>query len=115
MTGCFLQNGLSVLIDSACFYLEIIKFGQRLDHQYDAEYRYIECKIDNISILENWLQQRMSHRSWRMGINKLRPDAGVNVVGGSVVGDPGALFTQEPAQFKTASSWTLQARKRHAR
>ncbi|KAK2762718.1 hypothetical protein FQN54_000892 [Arachnomyces sp. PD_36] len=90
----YLKNELSVLIDSACFYSEIIKSGQDLAQRHNVEYWYIECKVDDTSILESRLQTRTSHRSQRMSINRLPLD----IVDDAVTEDPGALFTKEPVR-----------------
>lgn len=94
MAEYYLQNGHSVLLDSACFYPEIIISGKALAEKYNAEYWYVECKVDDNGALENRLQMRVSHRSQRTSMNQLPSDAGENVV----KGDARALFSKEPAR-----------------
>lgn len=71
-----LQHGRSVIIDSTCNYQETLNKGTALAQQYGAEYWYIECRINDIGLLDARLQNRVSPmRSQRTGVQSPPPDA----------------------------------------
>ena len=69
-----IKQGRSVIIDSVCNYNELINDGIALARKYGYDYKYIECKVGDIDLLDRRLQTRTSLRSQRTGVN--RPPAG---------------------------------------
>ncbi|KAL2060773.1 hypothetical protein VTL71DRAFT_9415 [Oculimacula yallundae] len=57
-----------VIIDSICNYKETLDRGTLLAKQYGYEYKYIECKVDDIDVLDQRLRSRASVRSQRRGV-----------------------------------------------
>lgn len=53
-----LQQRHSVIIDSPCFYDELLASGQALAQEYKASYRYIECVVDDLDELDRRLRTR---------------------------------------------------------
>ena len=83
-----IKQGRNVIIDSTCNYPEILDQGTALAQQYGYEYWYIECKVDNIDLLDERLRERIPLRSQRTGVN-LPPADASSVSGGE---DYRALF-----------------------
>jgi predicted kinase len=48
----------SVIFDSPCFYEELLERGQRLAQQAGAQYRYIECVVEDLDELDRRLRTR---------------------------------------------------------
>jgi predicted kinase len=70
-----IKQGRSVIIDSACNYNEVLDQGTALARQYGCEYRYIECRVDDVDLLDRRLHNRVPLRSQRTGVNFPPPDA----------------------------------------
>ena len=84
-----IKQGRSVIIDSVCNYNELINDGIALARKYGYDYKYIECKVGDIDLLDRRLQTRTSLRSQRTGVN--RPPAGASGTSHSAE-DSHALF-----------------------
>ncbi|KAK6519384.1 hypothetical protein TWF281_003218 [Arthrobotrys megalospora] len=74
-----LKQGKSVIIDSTCNYPETLKAGQELAEKYGYEYLYIECRLEDIDLLDRRLKGRSDTalRSQRTGVNHPPQGAGV--------------------------------------
>jgi predicted kinase len=70
-----IKQGRNVIIDSTCNYSEVLDRGSALARQYGCDYRYIECKVDHIDLLDERLRKRVPHRSQRTGVSCPPPDA----------------------------------------
>lgn len=70
-----IKQGRSVIIDSICNYNEVLEQGTALARRYGYDYKYVECRIDNIDLLDQRLCSRVSQRSQRTGVNRPPPDA----------------------------------------
>lgn len=53
-----LSQGHSVILDSPCFYTEMIDKGLVLCEKHDAQYRYVECFLDDFYETNNRLKKR---------------------------------------------------------
>lgn len=53
-----LSQGHSVILDSPCLYEEMIEKGIKLAQKYDAEYKYIECYLDDFEEINHRLKSR---------------------------------------------------------
>lgn len=65
MARSFLEQGFSVVIDSPCYYQEVLDTGLQLAHETNACYRYIECVVDDLAIISRRLKSRTPLRSQR--------------------------------------------------
>ncbi|KAH8586270.1 hypothetical protein B0O99DRAFT_528971 [Bisporella sp. PMI_857] len=83
-----IAQGRSVIIDSVCNYDEVIENGSALAKKYGYEYRYVECRVDDIELLDGRLRSREPLRSQRTGVDRPPPDA----AGEGQVVDQAALF-----------------------
>lgn len=62
------QQGLNVIIDSTCNFQEVLDQGSALAKQYGFTYWYVECKVEDIDLLDKRLRTRTPIRSQRTGI-----------------------------------------------
>ncbi|TVY47403.1 hypothetical protein LOCC1_G001811 [Lachnellula occidentalis] len=65
-----IKQGRSVIIDSVCNYNEALDRGSALAQQYGYDYKYVECRVDDVDLLDQRLQNRVSMRSQRTGVNR---------------------------------------------
>lgn len=49
---------MSVIIDTPCYYKETINNGIRISKKHGADYKYIECRVEDYSIIENRIYTR---------------------------------------------------------
>ncbi|TDW17213.1 AAA family ATPase [Kribbella kalugense] len=68
MADGVLTQGLGVIIDSPCFYDELLTAGQALAAKHGVPYRYIECVTEDISLLDTRLRSRPTLRSQRPSV-----------------------------------------------
>lgn len=54
----YLEMGISVIIDTPCYYEDIIHNGVRMSNKYGASYKYIECRVKDYSIVEDRIYTR---------------------------------------------------------
>lgn len=48
----------NIIIDSPCFYVEGLEKGIFLAKKYEFQYKYIECRIDNLEEIDHRLRKR---------------------------------------------------------
>ncbi|EPS36072.1 hypothetical protein H072_10449 [Dactylellina haptotyla CBS 200.50] len=65
-----LKQGRSVILDSTCNYDETLLQGTNLASRYNRKYIYIECRVNDIDLLDRRLAQRESLCSQRTGVNQ---------------------------------------------
>ncbi|ORY68867.1 uncharacterized protein BCR38DRAFT_334823 [Pseudomassariella vexata] len=65
----------SVIIDSVCNYPEVIDRGTALAQKYRYDYKYVECRITDLDLLDQRMRSRESLRSQRTGVDRPPPDA----------------------------------------
>ena len=75
LTEDMIRQGRSVIIDSTCNYDETLAQGTALAEQYGYDYRYVECRVKDIDLLDKRLRDRISLRSQRTGVTRPPPDA----------------------------------------
>jgi predicted kinase len=54
----FLSQGQSVILDSPCLYTVMIEKGTALAKKYHAQYKYVECSLENIKEIDKRLKTR---------------------------------------------------------
>jgi predicted kinase len=72
-----IKQGRSVIIDSPCNFSEILDTGTALAGQYDYGYKYLECRVEDVDLLDRRLRNRVQHRSQRTGVNRPPADASI--------------------------------------
>jgi predicted kinase len=68
LTEFYLKKERSVVVDSTCNYQVTLDTGSNLARRYACTYRYVECRLGDIDVLENRLRSRDSLRSQRKSI-----------------------------------------------
>jgi len=71
-----LKQGRSIVVDSPCNYQEHLDRGSALARQHDCDYRYVECRVDNMDLLDRRLRDRVPMRCQRTGVDAPPPDLG---------------------------------------
>ena len=69
MADDVVAQGLGVVIDSPCFYDELLAAGQALAAKHGVAYRYIECVTEDIGLLDTRLRSRQALRSQRPSVD----------------------------------------------
>ncbi|KAK4171460.1 P-loop containing nucleoside triphosphate hydrolase protein [Triangularia setosa] len=64
------RQGLSVIIDSPCNFREAIDQGQKIAADHDLVYWYVECKVDDIDLLDRRLRTRPPMKSQRTAVDQ---------------------------------------------
>jgi predicted kinase len=77
-----LGQGHHVIMDSPCFWPRILDEGMAIARAHDATYRYIECRIQDLKLLDERLSQRPRLRTHRRGVNHPPADLGDELVDG---------------------------------
>ena len=70
-----LKQGRSVIVDSTCNYDETLNQGVALAKQCRVEYKYVECRVEDVKLLDRRLRGRVPMRSQRSGVCLPPPDA----------------------------------------
>jgi predicted kinase len=63
------KHGLNIIIDSTCNFPEVIDQASELAERYGFSYWYIECKVEDINLLDERLRTRVPMESQRTGVN----------------------------------------------
>lgn len=78
-----LGQGLSVVLDSPCFYQQLLDEGLRLARETGACYRYVECVTEDLAEISRRLRSRTPLRSQRADLGLASADlAGGETVSG---------------------------------
>ncbi|KAJ3461524.1 hypothetical protein MRS44_010077 [Fusarium solani] len=65
----FMRQGLSVIVDSTCNFQEVLDQGSALAEQQGFTYWYIECKVEDIDLLDERLRTRDPMKSQRTAVD----------------------------------------------
>jgi predicted kinase len=65
----FLRLGHSVVIDSPCFYQELLDTGEAIARRQDAQYLYLECRLEDLDEIDRRLSSRSPLRSQRLSVD----------------------------------------------
>ncbi|KAF3940940.1 hypothetical protein ABW19_dt0205242 [Dactylella cylindrospora] len=76
-----IKQGWNVIIDSTCNYEEVLDRGTTLARKYNYDYIYVECRVDDIDLLDRRLHERVPLRSQRTGVNLPPQDSGTSNAG----------------------------------
>lgn len=64
-----LSQGHPVIMDSPCFWPRILTEGMEIASAHDATYRYIECQVHDLKLIDERLRQRPRLRTHRRGVD----------------------------------------------
>ena len=59
----YLSKGVSVIIDTSCYLEETLAKGLALAEKYEADYKYIECRVDSYEDIERRIKTRENKES----------------------------------------------------
>jgi predicted kinase len=65
-----LRQGFNVILDSPCFYDELLARGQQIAREAKSQYLYIECIVENLNELDLRLRNRNRRSSQVAGIQR---------------------------------------------
>ena len=63
-----LGQGHPVIVDSPCFYDELLAAGRSLAARAGVRYVYVECRLDDLDLLDSRLTGRVALRSQRASV-----------------------------------------------
>ncbi|KAK8068851.1 hypothetical protein PG994_005467 [Apiospora phragmitis] len=88
-----MKQGFSVIIDSTCNFQEVLDNGSAHAKQHGYAYWYVECKVEDVDLLDKRLRTRDPMTSQRTGVD-LPPAAAAAAAHDARSGDedPRALF-----------------------
>ncbi|KAJ6784359.1 hypothetical protein PWT90_06683 [Aphanocladium album] len=66
----YLRQGLDVLIDSTCNYQIVLDRGAALAEQHGCRYWYVECRMDDVEVLDGRLRGRRPMLSQRSAVDE---------------------------------------------
>ena len=92
-----LAQGHDVVMDSPCFYPAILTRGMEIARERNATYRYIECQVHDLKLLDARLAARPRLRSHRRSINHGPTDLGDELLDGESFFRDAADRVQRPA------------------
>ncbi|KAL2015767.1 hypothetical protein VTK56DRAFT_4858 [Thermocarpiscus australiensis] len=64
------QQGFNVIMDSTCNFQEVLDRGTALAEKHGFAYWYVECKVEDIDLLDERLRTRTSLKSQRAGVER---------------------------------------------
>ncbi|KAJ0348774.1 hypothetical protein COL154_013702 [Colletotrichum chrysophilum] len=64
-----MKQGLNVIIDSTCNFQEVLDHGSALAEKHGFTYWYVECKVEDIDLLDERLRSRDPMKSQRTGVD----------------------------------------------
>lgn len=73
----FMEQGFHIIVDSTCNYQTILDQGTTLAKDHGYKFWYVECKVQDIDILDQRLRSRRPMTSQRTGV--YRPPAAAQV------------------------------------
>jgi predicted kinase len=91
-----LTQGHPVIMDSPCFWPRIITEGMKIAEAHTAPYRFIECHVEDLQLLDTRLSQRPRLRTHRPSINQPPADAGDTEEDGTYLFRTWMTRTQRP-------------------
>jgi predicted kinase len=80
-----LGQGHHVIMDSPCGWPRILTEGMEIAREHDASYRYIECQVRDLKLLDERLGRRPRLRSHRRGVDYPPVDLGDQPVDGEAL------------------------------
>lgn len=97
LTRHLLDQDVSVVIDSPCQYDEILATGREMADERGVAYKYVECRTDDLALIDSRLRSRPALRSQRRGVVLPPVDAGHLDADGEQMFRTGLQQTRRPA------------------
>lgn len=69
------KTGVTVVVDSPCFYDQLLQEGRAIAAESAVPYAYVECVTDDLDELDRRLRARETRRSQRRAVDLLAVDA----------------------------------------
>lgn len=70
LAAALMRQGFSVVIDSTCNFPEVLDRGASCAREHGYAYWYVECKVQDIDLLDQRLRTRGSLTSQRTGVDR---------------------------------------------
>jgi predicted kinase len=83
LAASLLDTGLTVILDSPCYYQEQLDAGQEIAAGHHAVYRYVECVTDDLDLIAARLSTRVAYPTQYRGLNQAPGTAGGAAVAGA--------------------------------
>jgi predicted kinase len=80
-----LTQGHHVVMDSPCAWPRILTEGMAIAEEHGATYKYIECQVTDLQLLDARLRQRPRLRTHRPSLNDVPADAGAEPADGETM------------------------------
>jgi predicted kinase len=64
------QQGFNIIMDSTCNFQEVLDWGSAVAEQHGLAYWYVECKVEDIDLLDERLRTRAPLKSQRAGVER---------------------------------------------
>ncbi len=61
LAATLLDTGITVILDSPCFYQEQLDAGQKVAAEHGAGYRYVECVTESLDVVAARLRTRTAY------------------------------------------------------
>ena len=66
----YVSGDQTVIIDSPCLHIDLLRYGQTLAQEFKIPYRYIECPVDDLNVLNARLEGRLRKPSQIRSLNE---------------------------------------------
>jgi predicted kinase len=78
-----LDTGITVILDSPCFYQEQLDAGQQVAADHGAGYRYVECVTESLDVIAARLRTRTAYPTQYRDMDQVPASAGRTAAAGS--------------------------------
>jgi len=78
-----LDTGITVILDSPCFYQEQLEAGQQVAADRGAGYRYVECVTDDLDVIAARLRTRTAYPTQYRDMDQVPATAGKTAAAGT--------------------------------
>lgn len=83
LAAAMLDTGITVILDSPCFYTEQLKAGQKVAADHGARYRYVECVTESLEVVAARLRARTGYPTQYRDMDQVPATAGGTAAVGS--------------------------------
>lgn len=83
LAASLLDTGITVILDSPCFYTEQLDAGQQVAADHGAGYRYVECVTENLDVIAARLRARTAYPTQYRDLDQVPATAGSAAAAGA--------------------------------
>lgn len=83
LAATLLDTGITVILDSPCFYTEQLEAGQQVAASHGAAYRYVECVTSDLDVIAARLRTRTAHPTQYRDMDQVPATAGKTTAAGT--------------------------------